>query len=79
MKGRPNLTACSFGEWVNEELLANETLEPGFPRKISVETARHWLHELGFEVLAAKKVDMLMAISVIMWKTDGNFCAEWLL
>ena len=55
VKGRPNLTACSFCEWVNEELLVNETLEPGFPRKISVETARHWLHELGFEVLGAKK------------------------
>ena len=40
---------------MNEELLVNETLEPSFPRKISVETARHWLHELGFEVLAAKK------------------------
>ena len=33
----------------------NETLEPGFPRKISVETARNWLHKLGFEVLTAKK------------------------
>jgi len=30
-------------------------LEPGFPRKISVVTTRHWLHELGFEVLSAKK------------------------
>ena len=79
VKGRPNLTACSFCEWVNKELLANETLELGFPRKISVETARHWLHELRFEVLAAKKVAMLMAISMMMWKTDGNFCAEWLL
>jgi len=44
-----------LGQWVNEHLLANETLEPGCPRKISVETARHWLHELGFEVLTAKK------------------------
>ena len=55
VKGRPNLTACKLCEWINEGLLANETLEPGFPRKISVETARHWLHELGFEVLTAKK------------------------
>ena len=51
VKGRPNLTACKLCEWINEELLTNLTLEPGFPRKISVETARHWLHELGFEVL----------------------------
>ena len=39
-------------EWIRDELLTSETLEPGFPR---IETARHWLHELGFEVLTAKK------------------------
>ena len=37
------------------KLLPNETLEPGFPRKISVETACKWMHEMGFEVLMAKK------------------------
>ena len=36
-------------------LLPNETLEPGFPQKISVETARKWMHELGFEVVTKKK------------------------
>lgn len=40
VKGRANLTAGSFCSWVNEELLPNETLEPGFPRKVSVDTAR---------------------------------------
>ena len=55
VKGKSNLTVYSFCEWVNEEQLVNETLEPGLPRKISVETARHWLHKLGFEVLASKK------------------------
>ncbi len=55
VKGSSNLTSHSFCEWVNEELLPNETLEPGFPRKISVETARKWMHEMGFEVQAAKK------------------------
>ena len=40
---------------MNEDLLSNETLEPGFPRKISVETARKWMHELGFEVVTKKK------------------------
>ena len=55
VKGRPNLTKYSFCRWVNEDLLPNEILEPGFPRCISVETARKWLHELGFEVLAADK------------------------
>ena len=32
-KGSSNLTAGSFCQWVNE-LLPNETLEPGFPRKL---------------------------------------------
>ena len=40
VKGKPSLTADTFCWWVNEELLPNETLEPGFPRKIGVETAR---------------------------------------
>ena len=55
VKGSANLTTFSFCQWVNEQLLVNETLEPGYPRAISVETARRWLHELGFEVLTAKK------------------------
>ena len=33
----------------------NTTLEPGFPRKIGIETARKWLHELGFSVIRKKK------------------------
>ena len=40
VKGKPNLTAGKFCEWVNDELLPNETLEPGFPRKVSVQTGR---------------------------------------
>ena len=55
VKGRPNLTSIDFCRWVNETLLPNSTLEPGFPRKIGLETARTWLHHLGFEVLTAKK------------------------
>ena len=51
VKGRANLTVSSFCGWINDELLPNESLEPGFP----VETARKWLHELGFEVVAKKK------------------------
>ena len=50
VKGRPNLTVGTFCEWINNDLLPNETLEPGYPRKVSVETARKWMHELGFEV-----------------------------
>ena len=56
VKGRPNLTVGSFCDWVNNDLLPNQTLEPGFPRKICLETARKWMHELGFQVVAKKKV-----------------------
>ena len=41
--------------WINETLLQQNVLEPGFPRKIGLETARTWLHELGFSKLEAKK------------------------
>lgn len=40
---------------MNDDLLPNETLEPGFPRKIAVETVRKWMHEMEFEVVAKKK------------------------
>ena len=39
VKGRPNLTTVTFCQWVNECFLPNCTLEPGFPRNISLETA----------------------------------------
>ena len=55
VKGKPNLTSISFCRWVNEYLLPNSILVPGYPRKISVQTARLWLHELGFQVLDKKK------------------------
>jgi hypothetical protein len=55
VKGAPNLTSGSYFAWVNEHLLPNVCLTPGFPRKISVETARQWLHHLGFEVLSSTK------------------------
>ena len=54
-RGRPNLTASAFCQWVNNELLPNSVLEPGYPRRVSVETARKWLHELGFEILQRSK------------------------
>ena len=55
IKGKPNMTVINFCKWVNKSLLPNSTIEPGFPRKIAIETARKWLHELGFEVLTARK------------------------
>lgn len=53
--GRPNLTASLFCKWVNSILLPGETLAPCFPCNISVETARKWMHELGFSVIDKKK------------------------
>ena len=55
VKGKPNLTAVSFCRWVNQCLLPNSTLEPGYPRKVCLETSRKWLHYLGFEVLTVSK------------------------
>jgi hypothetical protein len=41
---------------VNDSLLPNKTLEPGFPKKrIGVETAQKWMDEIGFQVLTATK------------------------
>ena len=54
-RGRPNLTSAAFCQWVNNELLPNTVLDPGYPRRVSVETARKWLHELGFDVLQMSK------------------------
>lgn len=55
VKGQPNMRFQLFTNWVNQILLPNHGLEPGFPRKVSSETARKWLHELGFSVIDAKK------------------------
>ena len=55
VKRRPNRTAGSFCQWLNECLLTTQTLEPGYPRCISIETARKWLLELGFTVMERKK------------------------
>ena len=54
-RGKPNLTAVAFCQWVNNELLPSSTLEPCYPRRVGLETARKWLHELGFEVLHMSK------------------------
>ena len=52
------MTAADFCRYVNDELLhpdGGEVIPHGFPRQISVETARKWLHELGFSVKQKKK------------------------
>lgn len=55
-EGRPNMTALSFCHWVNDELLPNQTLSPGYPRRISIETAHTCLHKLEFHILGQKRV-----------------------
>jgi len=35
-KGKPNMSTASFCQWVNNELLLNHVLEPGYPHKISI-------------------------------------------
>ena len=55
VKGTKNLTSVSLCKWINEVLLMNSVLEPGYPRKVSLSTALRWLHNLGFEVVKKKK------------------------
>ena len=63
VKGRLNLTTVDFCKWVNECFLPNCTIEPGFPCKVGLETARLWLHHLGFEVLTVRKGILLIDMS----------------
>ena len=54
-KGKPNMTASSFCEYVNSTLLPGHHLPPHFPRTITLRTATRWLHHLGFRVMSHKK------------------------
>lgn len=40
VKGKANLTTASFCRWINEDLLPNASLPPGFPQRVSVKTAQ---------------------------------------
>ena len=40
---------------MNDDLLPYETLDPGFLRKVSVETSQKWMIELGLNVVHKKK------------------------
>ena len=54
-KGEANMTATSFCQWVNNDLLPSYHLPPNLPRTISVRTATRWLHKLGFRPQSHKK------------------------
>ena len=54
-KGEANMTASTFCQWVNDELLPSHHLPPELPRCISLRTAMRWLHKLGFRPTSHKK------------------------
>ena len=54
-KGEANMTATSFCQWVNNDLLPSYHLPPNLPRTISLCTATRWLHKLGFRPQSHKK------------------------
>ena len=54
-KGEANMTAKSFSQWVNEELLPLHNLPANLPQSISVRTATRWLHPLGYFPLFHKR------------------------
>ena len=54
-KGKPNMTALDFCDFVNSTLLPGHHLPPYFPRSISLRTAVRWLHRLGFKPMSHKK------------------------
>lgn len=47
-KGQPVMTSARCAHWVNDNLLPNSHLPPGFPSNITPRTASKWLHDLGF-------------------------------
>lgn len=53
-KGKANMMATSFCQWVNNDLLPSYYLPPNLPR-ISVRTATQWLPRLGFRPQFHKK------------------------
>ena len=54
-KDQPSMTAATFPNWVNTDLLPNSHLPPGFPRSITPRIAREWLHNIGFSPKSSKK------------------------
>ena len=55
VKDQPSMTAATFANWINSELLPNSHLSPGFPQSVTPRTARKWLHDLGFSPRLNKK------------------------
>lgn len=54
VKGRRKMTSYDFCQWVNNSFLSSVTLEPGFPRSVSLSTCIKWLQHMGFEIVTPK-------------------------
>ena len=56
IKGKPNMVASDFSEWVNSNLLPIvREHHPNIPGNISARTAQRWLHKLGFDPSSTRK------------------------
>ena len=65
---------------ISDDLLVNTSLEPGFPRKIGIETVMKWMHELRFSVMQKKEgslVDGQEPYDVVKYR--NTFCEGWYL
>lgn len=76
VKGKPNLNLQSFTVWVNTVLLPNHALDPGFPRKISCETARKWLHDPRVKHFTLFDGIAHVCARVPSIYTDTYYCAQ---
>ena len=54
-KGQPNMTITNYCRFVYCETLHSMSLPSGFPRQISLETARKFLLDLGFQTNDVRK------------------------
>ena len=56
VKGKPNMVASDFCEWINSNLLPSvREHHPNIPDSVSVRTVQRWLHNLGFDPCSTKK------------------------
>ena len=74
VKGKPNMTASDFCEWINKELLPiMREHQPNTPHSISVRTAPCWLHKLGLIHVVQGKVYILMVMSGVTQLNIENY------
>ena len=78
VKGKPNLTAAGFCEWLNTELLplvGNH--HPEAPKKVSTTTVTRWLHKLGFRVLFIPKFHCELNPIERCWGTAKHYTRHY--